>query len=404
MLRFVWIPIILTGLALAQPPIEVVESVPVEVDLGLPETARTLDVWLDMIQGARERIDIEIFYLSHQEGEPLDTVLHALQEAAGRGVQIRILADGRFYQIYPQMLDSLDRVSNIEVRIIRWFNKRGGVQHAKYFVVDARDVFIGSQNYDWRALKHIHELGLRVRNERLARLILQIFDRDWFLAGNPDAALKPLPPVADEILISPQKPLQMKWKEEWVEIFPTFSPINDTLTFPNLTHDETALLDLISRAQRRIFIQLLNYEPVYGKMFYPVLDNALRSAAARGVQVRLLVSNWNTRKPGIDFLKSLQVVPNIEVRFTELPEYSGGFIPFARVEHCKFMVVDDEWVWVGTSNWAESYFHRSRNLGLVVRSKGIVRIIARTFLKSWNSPYARVVDPCREYTPPRIRE
>ena len=37
----------------------------------------------------------------------------------------------------------------------------GGVQHAKFFIVDGEEVFLGSQNFDWRALKHIHELGVR---------------------------------------------------------------------------------------------------------------------------------------------------------------------------------------------------------------------------------------------------
>ncbi len=385
----------------AQSPIEVVESVPAEVDLGLAETANTLEVWLEMIRSARERIDIELFYLSHRPGEPLEKIIHALQEAAQRGVTIRIIADGKFYRIYPEMLDSLNTLPHIEVRILTIFNRRGGVQHAKYFVVDNRDVFIGSQNFDWRALKHIHELGLRVRSEPLARLILQVFHLDWKLAQDA-TKMAPLDSLPEDRLISSEKPLTLGGNGESIELYPTFSPVNDSLTFPNLTHDEEALVALISRARKRILIQLLNYEPQYNGRFYAVLDNALKAAAARGVQIRLLVSDWNTRKPGIFYLKSLQVLPNIEVRFTSLPAYSGGFIPFARVEHCKLMVVDDTWVWVGTSNWAESYFHRSRNLGLVVKSPRITQTISRTFFKSWNSRYAQEVNPCQEYIPPRI--
>ena len=37
----------------------------------------------------------------------------------------------------------------------------GGVLHAKYFIVDDRDAFFGSQNFDWRALEHNYELGAR---------------------------------------------------------------------------------------------------------------------------------------------------------------------------------------------------------------------------------------------------
>jgi phosphatidylserine/phosphatidylglycerophosphate/cardiolipin synthase-like enzyme len=130
----------------------------------------------------------------------------------------------------------------------------------------------------------------------------------------------------------------------------------------------------------------------------------LRSAALRGVQVKLLVSDWNKREPGIDYLKSLQVLPNVEVKLSTIPQHSEGFIPFARVEHCKFMVVDASLTWIGTSNWAKNYFYTSRNLGLVIKGESINSIVQKIFLKSWNSEYAYLVDPSVEYEVPRISE
>ena len=101
-------------------------------------------------------------------------------------------------------------------------------------------------------------------------------------------------------------------------------------------------------------------------------------------------------------LKSLQVLTNIEVGISTIPEYSGGFIPFARVEHCKYMVVDSQWLWLGTSNWSWSYFHNSRNLGLVIQSKEANNTVHEIFWKSWTSPYCETVVLSRDYTPPRV--
>ena len=57
----------------------------------------------------------------------------------------------------------------------------GGVLHAKGMIVDGRTFFLGSQNWDWRALEHIHELGVRVRHPDLAR---GMFIRNALVAGS----------------------------------------------------------------------------------------------------------------------------------------------------------------------------------------------------------------------------
>ncbi len=386
----------------AQSDIQLVESVPAETVLGDSATARTLPVWVEMFSSARKTIDIEQFYISNKPHSQLDSVLIVLVKAARHGVRVRIIADGKFYGIYPQMLDSLNTVPNIEVRIIRTYDNLGGVQHSKYFIVDGQQVFLGSQNFDWRALEHIHELGVRIRNARLARLFTRIFETDWKLADGiaPDKAVPLRLPA--ELQITPAHPVKLQFQGEAVTVFPSFSPKG---YFPNgLAFDEATILRLIQNARHQIVIQLLSYNPQHGREYYEALEVALRQAAARGVRVRLLVSNWNLREPGLSYLKSLAVLPNIEVRFTRIPQWSGGFIPFARVEHCKYVVVDTNRVYISTANWAKNYFYASRNLGLTFHSAKMATVVRRIFERSWNSPYAETLDACKSYQPPRIAE
>jgi phosphatidylserine/phosphatidylglycerophosphate/cardiolipin synthase-like enzyme len=383
---------------------QLVESIPVETNLGVAETARTLKVWLEMINSAQQSIDIEIFYLSHQPGEAFDSVLQALHHAANRGVKNRILTDAGMAKTYPKKLQELNKIPNISVRHIHHFNEQGGVMHAKYFMVDGQQIFLGSQNFDWRTLNHIHELGVQIKSAKLTAVVQKIFDLDWQIAGNPGIKFPlSLRALGNDLLINHENPLQMvESNSDTLEIYPTFS--YPAVCYPGMSVDQERILHLIDIARERIEIQLLSYKPGSKNHFYETLDNALRKAAARGVKIKMILSNWNTSKPGIYHLKSLHVLPNIEISISSIPKWSGGFIPYARVEHCKFMLVDDENTWLGTSNWSWSYFHTSRNLGLVIKSKQVTTTVRKIFMKSWDSDYCQLLDPCAEYTPPDFAE
>ena len=107
-----------------------------------------------------------------------------------------------------------------------------------------------------------------------------------------------------------------------------------------------------------------------------MIDNAVRSAANRGVKIKLMVSNWNLEQPAQAYLKSLAMLPNVEIRIVTLPVAASGFIPFARVIHSKTMVIDNQIAWVGTSNWAGGYMDLSRNLEIVMRNEKMAQRLA----------------------------
>ncbi len=381
---------------------QLVESVPVETTLGDSLTFRTTEVWLEMIRSAQSSIDLAFFYVSNQPGEPLEAVLDALKSAAQRGVRIRILSDAKMYRTYPEPLNSLKKTPDIQVRITDFFHRLGGVLHAKYFIVDGQEAFVGSQNLDWRALKHIHETGFRIQNRELARELEEVFNFDWKMYRERDleeASLKAK--MLTPVRYTRANPFHFTAPDSTpATAFLTFSP-RDYIP-PGGEWDEEQLVRLIDSARERVEVQLLSYKPVSRGRFYEKLDNALRRAAVRGVQVRMIVSNWNLKPPHVQYLKSLQIVPNIEIKISAIPEWSGGFIPYARVEHCKFLVVDDTKLWLGTSNWAYNYFYESRNLGVVMESPYFNRLLHRIFQRSWESPYGEILDVCKDYTAPKI--
>lgn len=383
-------------------PVELVESIPLETILDSPSIRNAPEVWLDMINEAKKTLDIEVFYICNEKGQPLENIINAIKEAAGRGVTVRIISDSKFYETYPETLDELNKVPGISVRTIPLTELTDGVMHAKYFITDGEDVFLGSQNFDWKALNQIHEIGIRIRDEKFGQTIEKIFNLDWIICVAKDKSeyLSELEKTAD--VLNSRNTLSLQYKDETITLYPAFSPVG--LIYKNMSWDEDAITDMINHAKEEICIQVMDYSPAgRDKTFYPVLDNALRSAAVRGVKIKMIVANWNNKKPAIDFIKSLSLVPNIEIKISNIPEWSGGFIEFARVEHCKYMIVDSDSTWIGTSNWEKNYFYNCRNLSVSVKSKTMNSELKEVFYKGWNGPYTEKVDPVKEYKVPKVK-
>ncbi len=373
---------------------EIVESIPLETNLDNAEIRNTPEVWLEMIRNAKKTIDMEEFYLSNKEGSALEQVIQTIEKQAKNGVKVRIIAESKMSKTYPKTIKRLDSLPNITVRILKAFDENHGINHSKYFIIDQERVFIGSQNFDWRALEHIHELGFNIRSKAFATTITELFELDWIQAESNE--------LIKTIKVGKKTNYPVDIGEETVQFYPTASP------YHNMPYefyaDEMAIVEAINTAENSVNIQLLSYSPSTYDDYYGTLDNTLRAAALRGVKVNLLVSDWCQKDHEIPYLKSLQLLPNIDVKHSTIPEFSKYYIPFARVEHCKIMTVDDTVSWLGTSNWKKDYFYNSRNLGVIVNSQTITQKLSDIFFKSWNSNYTSLVDINKAYAPKNYGE
>jgi phosphatidylserine/phosphatidylglycerophosphate/cardiolipin synthase-like enzyme len=362
--------------------IQLVQSVPVETSLAQPDLPYAKDVWVSMIQRAKKSIDLAQFYLSAQKGEALDSVIEELEKAGKRGVRIRLLVSNALLKEYPETFDRLKSAAGVSARIMDISKQTGGILHAKYWIIDGKEVYVGSQNFDWRALTQIHETGALFAHPKVTAQLQKIFDADWKLSEKPGAPL-----VRPQVLKAKAALVQDGAQDE-IELVASPPQLNP----PGIRSAEEALLTLLNKAKGRLQVQLLEYSPVEDGKFWPALDNALRDAAVRGVKVQLLVSDWNKKPPKIDHLKSLALVPGIEVKIATIPKWSGGDIPFARVIHSKYMIVDSQVLWMGTSNWSEDYFRHSRNVELIFRRPELAAKVDQIFAKLWNSDYVKAVN------------
>lgn len=343
--------------------VELVESEPVETSLDRPQIRDAYQVWPEMIARASRSIDFAEMYAVDEGKSRLTPVIDAVFAATARGVRVRFLTTPSFAKTYPDTLAAL-ATHGVEVKLLQ-----KPFLHAKYFVVDSREAFLGSQNFDWRSLTHIEELGVRFSEPQLVRALADIFEIDWTQEPHPETFAFP---EGVRLIAAPPEAL----------------PSADMFDLP-------ALAALVRGAQKSVRVQLLTYSET------PQLSEALAGAASRGVKVQLLVSDWELRPKTLKVLRALD--PRIEVRILTIPQASTGFVPFARVAHAKYCAVDGERGWVGTGNWEPDYFFKDRNVGLLFESGSrIPAQLEAFFATSWNSPYAAPFDRAREYAAPNI--
>ena len=333
--------LLLSILACTLHTITLVESIPTEVPANSPHIVDTAPTWISMFDAAQESIDIASFYISpSNKQDALDPVWISLQNAANRGVQLRVLVDLSFSDKYPAPLLELETWPNTTLKRIDY---SPGVMHAKYFIVDQKEAFLGSQNFDYRALEHIFELGVRIQEEHLVQSISRIFDLDW-----GEDSLRPKPKTTKDIFLvaSPSQSLPFE-----------------------VPHDLPHILSLIQSTKKTLRLQFLSYNnKTRSKDSWTVLDDALINAVQRGVDVELMVSDWATKGDKGRSLEKLQS-HGVTVHIVSIPEHSSGHIPFARTIHAKTIISDQSRCWIGTSNASKGYFYTSRNLGLIIQIK-----------------------------------
>ena len=345
--------------------VEVVQSVPMETNLDVRGARETQSVWLEMIQGAKRTIDIEQFYISDQVNEALSPVLKSIESAAARGVAVRLIVDAQFLKTYPNSYSELAHTSGIQAKIIS-FSARHGIQHAKYFVVDGKDSFVGSQNFDWRAISHIHEMGLRVSDEAVGAQLESLFNKDWGKSNSLRRGSK-LQTSHVRVVASP----------------PDLNPAGIGTSLD-------AILSLIASAKSSVRIQVMDYSTKAAGAAWCTLDSALRAAAKRGAKVELMVDSGHAVK-AMPTLRSLASVSGISVRSVTIPPWSGGDIPFARLIHSKYMIIDNSASWIGAENWSQDYFMNSRNVGLITDLPDTLALLSAVYEKLWSSSYGATI-------------
>ncbi|XP_026213159.1 phospholipase D3 isoform X2 [Anabas testudineus] len=391
--------------------VTLVESIPVGLYTSSPSSRQSIaDSWLHLLNKANSSVHIAAFYFTLR-GDDLESdsegkkVFEHLKHLESRGVNLQIAVNS------PQTStkDTAElAATGAEVRKVDLKDVTGGIIHTKLWVVDQKHLYLGSANMDWRSLSQVKEVGLSVEDcSCLAQDAYRIFGVYWSISGLNNGSLPPYWPARLSALSSSQNPLNLKFNGVPARVYLSSAP--PQISARGRSDDLSTILSVINDAQRFVYISVMDYLPLSQftdpLRFWPPIDSALRAASCtRGVEVRLMVSCWK-HSPGsmFTFLQSLLVLSrhplkcDIHVKIFTVPSTAEQMkIPFARVNHAKFMVTDRV-VYIGTSNWSENYFTQTAGVGVVVNQTGsdvgrgqqtLQNQAEELFLRDWRSSYA----------------
>ncbi|KAK9394201.1 phospholipase D3 [Crotalus adamanteus] len=398
-----------------------VESIPegLTYDDNSTVSSSTFETWQSLLRSARSSVDIASFYwtLSNRDTHTHDPsasqgeeILSELQHAASRGIVLRIAVNPPSTRMPSADLQVLEK-SGAQIRQVDLPRLTRGVLHTKFWIVDQLHIYLGSANMDWRALTQVKELGAALYNcSCLAQDLGKMFEVYWAL-GLPNTTIPSPWPSNYSTTYNRETPLELKLNGTEAAVY--FSSAPQALCATGRTDDLQSLLSVIEGAQEFVYVAVMSYLPTmefsHPRRFWPAIDDHFRKVAyEKRVRLRLLVGCWRHSKPNMfPFLRSLAALQDnrthysLEVRLFVVPaNETQAKIPYARVNHSKFMVTDKV-AYIGTSNWSGDYFLHTAGSALVVAQSParagnqptLREQLQRIFERDWNSGYSRGLDP-----------
>lgn len=386
------------------PTFNIVESIPVQVNLTAD--VYTYDGWMALIESAQESILFAEYYWTLTDGEAYPeidggwegaSVYAAIKTAHNdRGVSIKIVQNVPDPVSMPDTDSLLLAVEGIaEVRNINFTELSpeiaSGILHTKLIITDNANFYVGSANMDWRSLTQVKELGVVVWNAPdLAEDLVKLFGQWWQVAE--DGYLPVTWPSIADTAFNEETPDIVNFAAEGTsEVYFSLSP--PEFCTADRVQAATSTVDVINRATKFVDIEVMDYMPtscyMESNFYWPVIDDALRNAAYRGVQVRLLVSQWNHTSASMpQYITSLGSLNNCSVRWFVVPDMVGvDPVPYTRVNHAKFMVTDED-AYVSNNNWTADYFLTTAGITMVIQNDEIIAQLSAIFERDWNSEYA----------------
>ncbi len=153
---------------------------------------------IQVIHSSRRELDVGVYYLSDRK------ILRALAAAHRRGVDVRVIIEGKPYGMKPWQVRREERT--IAATGARWkvapprFTSHGNDYsffHCKY-CANGHEVEIGTANFDWSAFHRNREYVDVTRNATVVQAVNAVFNADWTAAqgGNQRA-----PAYAHRVLV-----------------------------------------------------------------------------------------------------------------------------------------------------------------------------------------------------------
>lgn len=315
-------------------------------------------VRLDAIRSAKDFIQFETFTMT--PGHRANEFAEAIASKARSGVRVQFIVDRHGVKSLPKSYWEQLRAAGVEIAFFNPFNIRNPLEylnrsHRKLLLIDDRVAYIGGAGVSdyWDGKAGVGEeapwLDLEIRFEGpVVAALKATFQQHWLDLGKTvDFSEEPLVvsgPQGETALIS-------------VGENPNYrnSPIR------------TLFKNAILAARKRFWIA--------SPYLLPNADTSklLIDAKQRGVDVRILTMGKVSDKKYVHYT-SRELYGNLLEGGVEIYEYQPSMM------HAKTMLVDDEWISVGSSNLDPRSFFRNDELNISMKDGLLSEQLEKFFL------------------------
>ena len=275
----------------------------------------------DAIRAAQRSIFVEVYILSDT------TVINALEDAANRGLDVRVMLEPHPYESSPVTVQStLEKLKAAGIKVNET-NPIFQLTHAKFLLLDGTTLFLLTANLSHAALG-----GTK-----------QVTNREYLLEDSETADINEA---------------QAIFTADWNRTTPALSDPNLLVSPINA---RVKLLALIDGAKTSI--QIENEETQDTQ-----LEDALAQAAQRGVSIQVVLpapaGGHDSNAAGVALLRKAGITVRYNTRY---------YI------HAKLMLIDQTRAYVGSENISTASLDANRELGLIVADPATLNTLATTF-------------------------
>lgn len=326
------------------------------------------------IESARSHVHMQYYIFA--DDETGRAVRDLLVLKARQGVEVRLLLDAvGCWRLSRSVIRKLRRQGVKAAFFLPWgFTQRrlnmNCRNHRKIVVVDGRTGFSGSQNIGDEYLGRRRRFGpwrdthLRIKGPAVAQL-QEVFVEDWHFATREELTADhyfPDPPLAGNRM---------------VQIIPSGPDRR-----PDVMHQ--LFYAAVSDARQSVNVMTPYFVPDRSMLM------ALKSAAYRGVHVRLLMparsDHWFVRWAARSYYEELLDAG------VEIYEYAEGML------HSKVVVIDRRWGMVGSANMDERSFRLNFEVTTLLYDSGLAQELTADFESLRNRSSRILMDDLRSWS------
>lgn len=342
----------------------------------------------DMLESAKEKIQIDIFLFGGEIASRMADILIAKQK---EGVKIQFVTD-KGMGVIPLIKDQVEPVikkmvqNGIDVKTfpvntmpkdLTFISNFKLINHMKVVVVDDKKAVLGGMNFvDVEAGNRDYMVYLEGEQ---AKALGAIVNKDWWMSPSFEKYKKfNFTRTKNQFQLRKQS-VSSYLRNEPREPVPGFK-IGET--WINQRSARKLVLDTIKSAKTSIHGQIFMIDE-------PEVVYELVQAKRRGVKVRLHLDNLNIAEQSHPLVEKLKVngAPNLAAiqDFQKANIELGWYVPRRPHDklHAKTMVIDEEKVLMGSTNFTLRALWKNREMNVVITDANLAQQMLSAYEEDW---------------------